>query len=720
MRLGFAVVISLTVLGVGCRTSSPVLADRVMVPELPAEGRAGLFSAFQNDRQIEAYLAEAKRFREEVELERLEIRKAQLKIERELSAAEFRAVYGDVEEMIVTGSSEPMLLSPKGSEVAFDSASLESLGIAQFTPNLAVSALDGNSITNNQEFGVDEGDIVKRVGDYLIVLRRGRLYSVDVGRGPSDLMRVVDRQDVFPFSGRHQAWYDELLVSNGHLFVLGFSYETEAAELAVFELGSWGQIKHRESYAIRSNDYYSAENYGARLVNGRLVFYLPLDLEEAEGASGLSWPAYNTYDWRGDLGAWAPLVGSLEVLRPVQEGFPTLLHTMVECVFDTEGLDCVGIGIMGGWDAVHYVSPTATYLWVEGPRTGSTYAEFDADEGRDTRADSQREAERRLHVARAASRLTQEKEQGMLFRLPFDGSAIGAIELDGSPMSQFSFRETGEALDVFLRTEAEYEALRTSREWVRVDLSRFYDQDARAEGDEVESLPSASGDCGAHRFVGAYLLYASCEEGESSRSARGNGVYAVHLESRRLAEWLGTVAEVVRIERLGDDVLLVGENFQPRSDSSHLELTPVLLGEDPVLVDTLSLPGLMEAEGRSHAFNYTLFEDGALFGLPASRLEHPAKKKSSYDAWWNARQENEIAYFTMSLDGEIDELGSLFEGSGSSGDDECEVSCVDWYGSLRPIFMQERIFGLMGNSLVEGDIGRRGLKEIQRLNLLRD
>src|SRR5262245_37932067 len=33
------------------------------------------------------------------------------------------------------------------------------------------------SITNNQHEGVDEGDIVKRAGDVLIVLRRGRLFT---------------------------------------------------------------------------------------------------------------------------------------------------------------------------------------------------------------------------------------------------------------------------------------------------------------------------------------------------------------------------------------------------------------------------------------------------------------------------------------------------------------------------------------------------------------
>jgi uncharacterized secreted protein with C-terminal beta-propeller domain len=37
------------------------------------------------------------------------------------------------------------------------------------------------TITNVQTAGVDEGGIVKRAGDFLVVLRRGRLFTVRVG-----------------------------------------------------------------------------------------------------------------------------------------------------------------------------------------------------------------------------------------------------------------------------------------------------------------------------------------------------------------------------------------------------------------------------------------------------------------------------------------------------------------------------------------------------------
>ncbi|MFK7894797.1 MAG: beta-propeller domain-containing protein [Myxococcota bacterium] len=707
MRLEVWIAVSVFGIVLGCRTSQPGDFADLVRERPPSAARSGEFPVFESDRQVEVYLAESKSFRQAVADESAKVRRQQLRIDLEASAEELEGVFCDVEEMVVTESSEGGLLAPDVESVAFDAASVDMLGVAQFTPNLEVSS--NESITNNQEFGVDEGDIVKRVGRYLIVLRRGQLYSVDMGRGPAAQMRVVDRQDVFPFSREHQAWYDELLVSDGHLFVLGFGYETEAAELAVFELGRRGGIKHRESYAIRSNDYYSGENYGARLVDGRLVFYLPLDLEEAEGEQGLSWPAYNTYGRSGELGDWAPLVGSLEILRPIQDGFPTLLHTIVECVFSDRGLDCSGVGMMGSWNAVHYVSRSATYLWVEGPRTRHLA--------------ERSEAERFSEAVQAAVRDWREDEAGVLFRLPFDGGPIGAIQLDGAPINQFSFREVGDELDVLLQTKPDRETERTSREWVRVALSRFDDRDAQASRDEVEGLPSAFGYCNAHRFVGEYLLYASCDGREMLGKATRHGVYAVHLESGRPAEWLETGADTQRIEPVGGDVVLVGETYGPIYGPSSLNLTPVLLGREAVQAPTLTLPDLTEAEGRSHAFNYTSNGDGDIvFGLPANRAQDDEgeKEKDAYSAWWNRTWESEIAYFSMSERGAVEELGSLFEDAELLDEDECSVSCVDWYGSLRPIFLEGRVFALMGNSLVEGVLGRRGIREVQRLSLARD
>src|SRR6185503_12434826 len=49
-------------------------------------------------------------------------------------------------------------------------------------------------VTNVQEAGVDEGDIVKARGDLLVILRRGRVFTISIAGGG---MRPVDHIDAF-------------------------------------------------------------------------------------------------------------------------------------------------------------------------------------------------------------------------------------------------------------------------------------------------------------------------------------------------------------------------------------------------------------------------------------------------------------------------------------------------------------------------------------------
>ncbi len=84
-----------------------------------------------------------------------------------------------------------------------------------------ISAPASPSITNNQKTGVDEGDIVKLIGDHLIILQDGRLFSVDLGE-VKGTMRVAARANVYA-NPEDDAWYDEMVVSGDLIAVLGYS-----------------------------------------------------------------------------------------------------------------------------------------------------------------------------------------------------------------------------------------------------------------------------------------------------------------------------------------------------------------------------------------------------------------------------------------------------------------------------------------------------------------
>src|SRR5205807_7715508 len=78
-------------------------------------------------------------------------------------------------------------------------AEMQSSAIAGVASNQAASPGAKNesdskdeSITNVQHAGVDEGGIVKLHGNHLVVLRRGRLFTVKIGDGALKPISAVD------------------------------------------------------------------------------------------------------------------------------------------------------------------------------------------------------------------------------------------------------------------------------------------------------------------------------------------------------------------------------------------------------------------------------------------------------------------------------------------------------------------------------------------------
>src|SRR5262249_20954914 len=115
---------------------------------------------------------------------------------------------------------------------------------------------ESESITNTQHAGVDEGGIVKLHGDHLVILRRGRLFTVAIGDGA---LKPVSAVDAFgPEIDPRHTWYDELLVSEDTVVVIGYSYERGGTEVGLFRIDSGGNLTYRATYHFRSDDYYAS------------------------------------------------------------------------------------------------------------------------------------------------------------------------------------------------------------------------------------------------------------------------------------------------------------------------------------------------------------------------------------------------------------------------------------------------------------------------------
>lgn len=164
------------------------------------------------------------------------------------------------------------------------------------------------SITNNQMRGVEEGDIIKQIGHFLLVLQDGRIFVIDIAanrivRRPGQALRLADRINVYRYTSENAAyetWYDEMLVSGDRILVTGYSYESQATELAVFRLDTGtGRLRREGVFRIVSGDYYDSNNYATRLIGDNLVVYTPIRITDNDNAD-LVWPRVRRWEPEDD------------------------------------------------------------------------------------------------------------------------------------------------------------------------------------------------------------------------------------------------------------------------------------------------------------------------------------------------------------------------------------------------------------------------------------
>ncbi|MBY0402247.1 hypothetical protein K2X89_18270 [Myxococcota bacterium] len=106
-------------------------------------------------------------------------------------------------------------------------------------------------------------------------------------------------------------------------------------------------------------------------------------------------------------------------------------------------------------------------------------------------------------------------------------------------------------------------------------------------------------------------------------------------------------------------------------------------------------------------------------GLPFARIERDGNRAHPTGiVSWASDPPSLIEFFTLDGAGVLASVGELAERKRfAPPPDDCETSCFDWYGSVRPIFADDRILGLIGDELAEARLGRRGIRELQRLRM---
>lgn len=556
-----------------------------------------------------------------------------------------------------------------------DAASNSALGLSPAAKSESNAAKDGDeSITNTQHAGVDEGGIVKLHGEHLVILRRGRLFTVRIG---GNTLNPVDTVNAYPPAiDPSNDWYDEMLIAGDTVVVIGYSYGRGGTEINLFDIDATGGLDYRSTYHLRSNDYYSSRNYASRLIGNKLIFYTPLYLGY-NGDPMEQFPAIRKWHKGASDKEFQRIVQPTRVYRaerPIEPNYGLALHTVTTCDLARREFSCSATGVLGAPGRVFYVSPNAVYVWT---------TDWDYSEGR-------------------------AKSNSMAYRMPLDGSPPSALGVTGSPVDQFSFLESDDGhLNVLVRSDGYGEQMWGSEfaagevALFRTPISRFSDGSESAPEHRYRELPRPEGYTFQNRFVGDYLLYGTGSGWGQPRQQSSGKLFAVNLASQEVSD-LNLNHGVDRIEQMGRDAVVVGTNGR------DLYFSPIRLRGEPAVKESYMRKGASQGELRSHGFFYK--PDGmesGLIGLPIAREGRPGYRHLIEGSAAILFLRNDALNFS-----EVGELATR----NTSMNDNCRASCVDWYGNARPLFIRNRVFALLGYEIVEGNLEGNRIREMRRIN----
>jgi hypothetical protein len=576
-----------------------------------------------------------------------------------------------------------------------------------------------DGITNVQTAGVDEGGIVKHAGDFLVILRRGRLFTVRVGDQQLEPVGMVDAYA--PGSDPQGAWYDELLISGSTVVVVGYSYARGGTEIGLFQLDRQGGLRYRSTHHLRSFDYYSSRNYASRLIGRKLIFYTPSFLLPWNARPWEQLPGLRRWHGERTPGEFRRILPATRIYRTDDDFDPAeqlALHTVTQCDLDAPDLDCESTAVLGPAGRVFYVSQNAVYVWTSSWRRRGKYNPVPMPEG--LAPDEQALPRPR----------PEERSRSAVFRIPLDGGAPSGLKTAGVPIDQMSFLEDGSGhLNVLLRESGQGEGMwgsertRGSMALLRVAVAAFGDGRTAAQHEHYRAVPAPAGAV-QNRFVGDWLLWGGRSQGgvrpgdpgdeydddDERMQAAANG-WALRYAAPAAPRPLRPGHDIERIEALGRDAVLVG-NAGADLVFSSLDLTR----RQARVVDRHVQRQAGQGETRTHGFFYRPGSgDDGLLGLPVL-----ARRRGRRPGVYAGSQGPASVLFLRQRALHFSALGGLDAADRPAADDACKASCVDWYGNARPIFLRERVFALLGYELVEGRLesaaGDERIEELRRIS----
>ncbi|MDO1560284.1 hypothetical protein Q0812_12675 [Brevundimonas sp. 2R-24] len=504
--------------------------------------------------------------------------------------------------------------------------------------------------------GVDVGGVVAAVGEHLVVLRRGRLFSIAAG---GDELRVVDAVPAFaPGAMALRDWTEQVFAVGDVLAVVAYSAERGGTELSRFRLGTDGRLRWLDTHQlVQAGPYVTA-----RVVDGRLILYAWRDGADDADETLARLPLLRRLGTEG--GEPQRLVSPDEVFAPqplmaAGAGARLGMAIVVRCDLGGATLACDGSATLGQSPRAVHVAADATYLWAAGGAGIS--------------------------------------DPLWLYRIPHGDQGPAAVQVRGRPANEaaIGLSAEGDALHVMLEPDGPADAglapafAEGRPALARLPISGFGDGASAAPLDAYEFLPRESDDFTLQaRVIGGALVYAYRPDGARDQQTRlviapdpPGGVQAFEVRDG-----------VYRLAPAGEDVVALGAG-------AGLPLTVADL-DAPRLGATQTLSGVAEHQTREHPFLYRADSDGR--GLMAFAAGAPLSPPD---------------LILLRREGErLSDAGRLSPSQAPRRDDRCQASCAAWHRNARAVFVGQRLFALLGYELIEARMTAEGVREIRRLD----
>ena len=545
------------------------------------------------------------------------------------------------------------------------------------------------AIQDSGEAGVDEGDVVRRLGRFLLVLKDDWLFSVDTAPDGRPGVALADRFDLSR-GGRRYLWRKEMFLLGDHVLVSGAPDDGSTNEFDVLRIGPDGRLESGETIRLDAGRADHGTDYATRLAGNRLVVYsrYPYDHLQAFTPPGVR---------IGEGEATQPLFAARDIYRPLVTGDSASLHVVSICRLgpDARILDCRATGILAPADAEFHVTGSHVYLWV------TDWPEWNA----------------RRPVCTTRAR-PDEVARAIVYRIPLAGGPPTVAGARGSPTGPLALMLTGDELHALVGWQStrcrDGEHPRTDLAFATIPDSafgpRFNDAPARA----FTAVPGAGTDWPLTRFSGDFLVYGEQREylwlNEEMRETATQTLVLVPLARPAAAHRFSLPFGLLGIEPAGSELILTGYR-----DRTGLVVMPLLPGSNARLGPTLTLGGRFDGLGSGYARDGRREANGgALLGIPTVP---PGVNRFGGDPWSYSYVPADISFLTRTEGGRLEMAGELVSTRRGGPAPGCAVACEDWYWTARPILMDGRTFALVGSELIEGVLDHGRMRELRRLDL---